>query len=160
MARELMTSVVGVIKPCPNMLLWESGKLCLRVRLLYVYFTCDLIGSRDGPPSPRRYRRPIVAAAAAADRAACIEEDEEEDIIISIARGRGAGYGAACGARRATADTVDRGAHGARRATAAPGGAVARPATVDGADSADGVASLGYGKRVKRPTDKVRMVGD
>ena len=121
---------------------------------------CDLTGSRDGPPSPRRHRRPTAAAAATADRAARIEEDEEEDTIISIARGRGVGYGVARGARRAIADTVDRGAYGARRATAAPGGAVARPATVDGADGADGAASLGRGKRVKRPTDKARMVGD
>ena len=113
MARELTTSAAGAIKPYPNMLLWELGKLCPRVRLLYVYFTCDLTDSRDGPLSPRRYRRPTAAAAAAANRAARIEEDKEEDTITPTARGRGAGYGAARGARRATADTVDRGAYGA-----------------------------------------------
>ena len=160
MARELMISAAGATKLCPNISPWESGKLCLRVRLLYVYFTCDLTDSRDGPPSPRRHRRPTAAAAAAADRAAHIEEDKEEDTITPIARGRGAGYSVAHGARRATVDTIDHGAYGAHRATVAPGGAVARPAIVDSADGADGVASLGRGKRVKRPTDKARMVGD
>ena len=98
MARELTTLAAGIIKPYLNISLWELGKLYPRVRLLYIYFTCDLTGSRDGPSSPRRYRRPTAAAAAAADRAARIEEDEEEDTITPIARGRGAGYGAACGA--------------------------------------------------------------
>ena len=153
-------SIIDIIKLYLNISLWELGKLYLRVRLLYIYFMCDLTNSRDGPPSPRRYRRPTAAAAAAADRAAHIEEDKEEDTITPTARGRGAGYGAACGARRVTVDTVDRGAHGACRATAAPGGAVARPATVDGADGADGAASLRRSKHIKRPTDKARMVGD
>ena len=102
---------------------------------------CDLIGSRDSTPSPRRRRHPTAATAAAAGdgRAAHKEKDEEDTTTCE----RGARHGAACGACRAPSVC---------------GCAAAGRAAVDGADSADGTASLGRGKRVKKPTDKARMI--
>ena len=143
------------------MLLWELDKLYLRVKLLYIYFMCDLINNKDSPPpSSFKYRRFTAITTTATDRAACIKEDKEEDIIISIAYKYGAGYSAAYGARQAIIDTIDCGAYKAYRAIVAPGDAIACLATVDGLNGADSAASLGYNKRVKRPADKARIIRD
>ena len=74
-----------------------------------------------------------------------IKEDKEKDIIIFIAYGRGTGYNAAyrtCWAIIALGDVT------------------ACLAIVDGIDNVNSITSLGYNQSVKRPIDKVRIIGN
>ena len=70
-------------------------KLCLRVRLLYIYFICNLTANRDNSPSsPYTCRCLIAATAATAVRAGRKEEDKEIIIIYGCDVGYNIAYGA------------------------------------------------------------------